>query len=38
MKTALLFALILTAASCGFGFQVQHQAPTVAAFAVGFQP
>ncbi len=29
MKIALLFALILaTSASCGFGFQVQHQAPS----------
>lgn len=34
MKTALLFALILaTSASCGFGFQVQHQAPSFAVSA-----
>ncbi len=31
MKIALLFVLILaTSASCGFGFQVEHQVPTVA--------
>lgn len=34
MKIALLFVLILaTSASCGFGFQVQHQAPLVAVTA-----